>query len=76
MRALMIVTAEHSTSITELTFVGIGPAEAGSRRLRDDLLETWVAVTEAGGAVGFTTPSSASTGDRRPGVSGGLMTCL
>lgn len=40
-----------------VTFESIEPVEALDERLRAELLETWVAVTNAGGAVGFTAPA-------------------
>lgn len=41
-----------------VTFDSIAPDDALDERLRAELLETWVAVTNAGGAVGFTAPAS------------------
>jgi len=43
-------------SATELTFHKVPPTGVESPRLRADLLDTWVAVTNAGGAVGFVPP--------------------
>lgn len=44
----------------ELAFSVVGASDAGRARLREDLLETWVAVTDAGGSVGFTAPADAA----------------
>lgn len=41
----------------ELTYAVVAPADARELRLREDLLETWAAVTDAGGAVGFVAPA-------------------
>jgi GNAT superfamily N-acetyltransferase len=40
-----------------VTFEEIDPAGALDPGLRSDLLDTWVAVTDAGGSVGFTAPA-------------------
>ena len=40
-----------------LSFAEVLPADALDARLRSDLLATWVAVTDAGGSVGFTAPA-------------------
>ena len=40
-----------------ITFAPISPAEAGSDGLHEQLLEMWVRVTDAGGAVGFVAPA-------------------
>ncbi len=40
-----------------LTFEAVEPAAATDPQLRADLLRTWVAVTDAGGSVGFTPPA-------------------
>ena len=40
-----------------LVFAEVRAAEALDPQLRTDLLETWVAVTDAGGSVGFTAPA-------------------
>jgi GNAT superfamily N-acetyltransferase len=40
-----------------LEFAVVDPANARGRQLREDLLETWVAVTDAGGSVGFIAPA-------------------
>ena len=40
-----------------LTFQPVEPAFALEPRLRSDLLDTWVAATNAGGSVGFTAPA-------------------
>ncbi len=41
----------------KVRFVSVAGDEALAPRLREDLLDTWVAVTEAGGAVGFVPPA-------------------
>lgn len=41
------------------TFVPVRSADARRSALRSELLDTWVAVTNAGGAVGFTAPADA-----------------
>jgi GNAT superfamily N-acetyltransferase len=38
-------------------FQSVRPSDASDPKLRADLLETWVAVTDAGGPVGFTSPA-------------------
>lgn len=38
-------------------FARISPEQAADRALYDDLLDTWVDVIDAGGAVGFTAPA-------------------
>jgi GNAT superfamily N-acetyltransferase len=38
-------------------FIALSPAEAADPVLYDDLLDMWVAVIDAGGAVGFTAPA-------------------
>jgi GNAT superfamily N-acetyltransferase len=40
-----------------LAFEEVDPAAALDPGLRSDLLDTWVAVTDAGGSVGFTAPA-------------------
>ncbi len=40
-----------------LEYAVVNRANARGRQLRADLLETWVAVTDAGGSVGFTAPA-------------------
>ncbi len=40
-----------------ITFAAVRPTEAGSETLRGQLLELWVRVTDAGGAVGFVPPA-------------------
>lgn len=40
-----------------ITFAPVSPTEAGSETLREQLLELWVRVTDAGGAVGFVAPA-------------------
>jgi hypothetical protein len=51
------VAGERSTPTVDLSFAAVVPGEALGRPLREDLLDTWVAVTEADGAVGFTAPA-------------------
>jgi len=41
----------------DLLYAVVEPAEARRPELREQLLDTWVAVTNAGGAVGFTAPA-------------------
>ena len=41
----------------QLTFHAVSPSQAAEPNLRADLLATWVAVTDAGGPVGFTSPA-------------------
>jgi GNAT superfamily N-acetyltransferase len=38
-------------------FAPVSASEAGSPGLREDLLQTWIAVTDAGGSVGFIAPA-------------------
>lgn len=45
---------------SELDFAVINAKEASDSTLRSDLLRTWVDVTNAGGAVGFTAPADPS----------------
>ena len=40
-----------------VSFAPVGVEEATSRQLRDQLLDLWVRVTDAGGAVGFVPPA-------------------
>ena len=40
-----------------LVFALVAPADALDPQLRSDLLDVWVAVTDAGGSVGFTAPA-------------------
>ena len=42
-----------------LVFEMVAPEVAGDSALRTQLLDTWVRVTDAGGAVGFTAPADA-----------------
>jgi GNAT superfamily N-acetyltransferase len=46
-------------SSDNFAFALVGPPDAHDGRLRHDLLHTWVAVTDAGGAVGFAAPADA-----------------
>ncbi len=41
----------------ELIYAVVEPHAARERQLRQDLLDTWAAVTDAGGAVGFVAPA-------------------
>src|SRR5579875_3333458 len=43
--------------VQTVTFTPVPAAEAGDPRLREQLLDTWVRVTDAGGAVGFVPPA-------------------
>lgn len=43
--------------MTDLEFVVVTADEAHDRRLRADLLDTWVAASDAGGSVGFVPPA-------------------
>jgi GNAT superfamily N-acetyltransferase len=43
--------------VDRLVFAALGPEEAEDPELRAQLLDTWVTVTDAGGAVGFTAPA-------------------
>jgi GNAT superfamily N-acetyltransferase len=48
------------TAVTEassIVFDAVAPAGAADPQLREQLLDTWVRVTDAGGAVGFTPPA-------------------
>ena len=49
MAALMVVADEHPMSVVDLNFALVRPSEALRPSLREDLLKTWVAVTETGG---------------------------
>ena len=40
-----------------IVFEAVAPGQAADPRLREELLDTWVRVTDAGGAVGFTAPA-------------------
>ena len=44
-------------SVQTVTFTPVLAAAAGDPELRDQLLDTWVRVTDAGGAVGFVPPA-------------------
>ena len=44
-------------AVDTISFVPVAAAEASDPQLRAQLLETWVAVTNAGGAVGFVAPA-------------------
>jgi GNAT superfamily N-acetyltransferase len=52
--------AAASRAHHDLAFSVVEASDAGAARLREDLLETWVAVTDAGGSVGFTAPADAA----------------
>jgi GNAT superfamily N-acetyltransferase len=41
----------------QIVFEAVAPAAAADPELREQLLDTWVRVTDAGGAVGFTAPA-------------------
>lgn len=43
--------------MSTVAFEHVSPDDAGSPELRSALLDTWVAVTDAGGAVGFVAPA-------------------
>jgi GNAT superfamily N-acetyltransferase len=43
-----------------IVFAPVSPTEAGSETLRGELLDMWVRVTDAGGAVGFVAPADPS----------------
>jgi GNAT superfamily N-acetyltransferase len=43
--------------VSAVTFEHVSRADAESAELREQLLETWVEVTDAGGAVGFVPPA-------------------
>ncbi len=43
--------------VDELVFAALGSEEVEDPRLREQLLDMWVAVIDAGGAVGFTAPA-------------------
>ena len=43
--------------VDTITFTPVPAAEASDPRLREELLDTWVRVTDAGGAVGFVAPA-------------------
>ena len=47
------------SSLSDVVFEPVSPSAAAQPALRRDLLGTWVAVTDAGGAVGFTAPADA-----------------
>ncbi len=44
-------------AVQTVTFTPVSAAEAGDPALREQLLDTWVRVTDAGGAVGFVPPA-------------------
>jgi GNAT superfamily N-acetyltransferase len=44
-------------SVSAVTFEHVSQADASSPELREQLLDMWVAVTDAGGAVGFVPPA-------------------
>src|SRR5579859_8036505 len=43
--------------VEALSFAPVPASEAALSKLREDLLATWIAVTDAGGSVGFTAPA-------------------
>jgi GNAT superfamily N-acetyltransferase len=54
------MTGAGSLSDLPLGFAPVDPAAARSPRLRGELLDTWVQVTDAGGAVGFVAPADSA----------------
>ena len=54
---LTIREDERPVPVDTITFTPVSPAEAQDPLLRQQLLDTWVAVTDAGGAVGFIAPA-------------------
>ena len=44
-------------SVQTITFTPVAAGQAGDPELREQLLDTWVQVTDAGGAVGFVPPA-------------------
>ena len=54
------------TSLVEtgVVFAPVAPQEASDQSLRRELLDTWVSVVNAGGAVGFTAPADAAAVSR------------
>jgi hypothetical protein len=59
MSSSFAVRGDASLPDVELVFARVSSSEADGSALRQDLLETWVAVTDAGGAAGFTAPADA-----------------
>jgi GNAT superfamily N-acetyltransferase len=57
-------------SASAVTFEHVAHSAAGSPELRRQLLDTWVAVTDAGGAVGFVPP--ADRAEIAPALDGAL----
>jgi GNAT superfamily N-acetyltransferase len=47
----------NAMEVQTVTFTPVSPAEAGDPVLREQLLDTWMRVTDAGGAVGFVPPA-------------------
>ena len=62
-------------SVDTIVFDAVTAPHAAEPGLREQLLDTWVDVTDAGGAVGFVPPADraliAETLDRRPGADRG-----
>ncbi len=54
------VAADTSLAQTEVAFASIAPPEASDPALIGELLDMWVTVVNAGGAVGFTAPADAA----------------
>jgi GNAT superfamily N-acetyltransferase len=48
---------ERAMEVQTVTFTSVSAAGAGNPELREQLLDTWVRVTDAGGAVGFVPPA-------------------
>jgi GNAT superfamily N-acetyltransferase len=48
---------KRAMDVRTVTFTEVLAAEAGDPALREQLLDTWVRVTDAGGAVGFVAPA-------------------
>lgn len=49
---MIVVPADLPPDVADLVFASVLPSEAGSPKLREDLLDIWVGVTDAGGSVG------------------------
>lgn len=48
---------ERAMEVQTVTFTPVSAAQAAAPELREQLLDTWVRVTDAGGAVGFVPPA-------------------
>jgi GNAT superfamily N-acetyltransferase len=55
--SLDLVRQDEGMSVETIAFEPVGAAQAADPLLREQLLDTWVDVTNAGGAVGFTPPA-------------------